>query len=128
MAIGRFDLTGLPVSITVTRGQTHESTRVEPLLEEVSVGGKQRPRRKTVRLIAGDKGYDGAPARTARTRRRQKTSTRSYTATPSSSSDATDTSNSPVASRRDKLAVNCAGMIQLALVLAFINIILSDTA
>jgi putative transposase len=59
----------LPVSITVTPGQTHESTQVEPLLEEVSVGGKQGPRRKSVRLIAGDKGYDGAPERTAIRRR-----------------------------------------------------------
>jgi transposase len=139
---------GLPLSITVTPGQTHESTQVEPLLEGVSVGGKQGPRRKALRVIAGDKGYDGAPARTAIRQSgarplvaHKRRADGSY---PASAKDFDKDlyrrrniverrnghlkEHRRIATRYEKLAVNFVAMIQLAFVLTFIKTLLSDTA
>jgi transposase len=139
---------GLPLSITVTPGQTHESTQVDPLLEGVSVGGKQGPRRKTVRVIAGDKGYDGAPARAAIRRSGARAMVahkrRADGSYPASAKDFDKElyrrrniverrighikEHRRIATRYEKLAVNFVAMIQLAFVLTFINTLLSDTA
>ena len=43
------DAAGVPLAVEVTAGQTHESTRFEPLIEAV----RRRPR-----VVAGDKAYD----------------------------------------------------------------------
>jgi transposase len=48
---------GLPMAVTVTAGQRHESTQLEAVLDQVRVPRpKGRPRRRPRRL-AGDKGY-----------------------------------------------------------------------
>ena len=36
---------------------------LEPLLEDVSIGGKTGPPRKRFKTVAGDKGYDGKASR-----------------------------------------------------------------
>jgi transposase len=48
---------GLPMAVTVTAGQRHESTQFEAVLGQVRVPGRVgRPRRRP-RVLAGDKGY-----------------------------------------------------------------------
>ncbi len=49
---------GLPIAVAITPGQQHESTVVEPLLDEVSIAGKRGRPRKRFTTVAGDKGYD----------------------------------------------------------------------
>jgi transposase len=56
---------GLPISVGVTAGQSHESTMLEPLLDSVSISGKPGAPRKRFALVSGDKGYDGAASRQA---------------------------------------------------------------
>lgn len=46
------DGTGLPLAVEVSPGQAHESRYVEPVLNAVRIGRRQRPR-----AVAGDKGY-----------------------------------------------------------------------
>lgn len=43
---------GVPLTATVTPGQTHESTQLEPVLDAVRIGRRRRPKK-----LAGDKGY-----------------------------------------------------------------------
>ena len=48
---------GLPMAVTVTAGQRHESTQFEAVLDQVRVPRRKgRPRRRP-RRVAGDKGY-----------------------------------------------------------------------
>ena len=56
---------GLPITVEVTAGQTHELTQLEALLAGVSIGGKAGPARRRFATLAGDKGYDSAAAREA---------------------------------------------------------------
>jgi transposase len=56
---------GLPITVHITPGQQHEATMLEPLLDSVSIGGKRGRPRKRFATVAGDKGYDGAPSRSA---------------------------------------------------------------
>lgn len=46
------DGTGLPLAVEVSPGQAHESKYVEPVLNAVRIGRRQRPC-----AVAGDKGY-----------------------------------------------------------------------
>lgn len=56
---------GLPITVQLTPGQAHESTMLESLLDDVSIGGKPgRPRRR-FDTVSGDKGYDGQALREA---------------------------------------------------------------
>lgn len=57
------DCCGLPLSVTVTPGQQHESTQVRPLLNGVSVGGKRGPRRRRLDFVSGDRAYDSQAIR-----------------------------------------------------------------
>ena len=50
-------------------GQTHESTILEPLLDNVRIRGKPRRAREHFDTVAGDKGYDGRRQRAAIRRR-----------------------------------------------------------
>lgn len=132
----------------MTPGQAHESTQVEALLERVSVGGKPGRRRRSLRAIAGDKGYDGAAARQAIRRHgarpvvaHKKRKDGSY---PSSARhfdrelyrrrNIVERRNGHlkeqrrIATRFEKLAVNFVAMIQLAFVLTFVKTLLSNTA
>ena len=55
----------MPIAVAVTPGQQHETTMLEPLLDDVAIGGKPgRPRRRFA-VVAGDKGYDIPRVRTA---------------------------------------------------------------
>lgn len=139
---------GLPLSVTVTPGQAHESTQVEALLERVSVGGKPGRRRRSLRAIAGDKGYDGAAARQAIRRHgarpvvaHKKRKDGSYPASARHFDrelyrrrNIVERRNGHlkeqrrIATRFEKLAVNFVAMIQLAFVLTFVKTLLSNTA
>lgn len=139
---------GLPLSVTVTPGQAHESTQVVPLLDSVSVGGKRGPRRRSLRAIAGDKGYDGAPARQAIRRHgarpviaHKKRGDGSYPASARhfdkelyrrrniiERRNGHLKEHRRIATRFEKLAVNFVAMIQLAFVLTFIKTILLNRA
>jgi transposase len=55
----------LPITVLLTPGQDHEATMLEPLLDAVAIGGKPGPARQRLDVVAGDKGYDGAPSRAA---------------------------------------------------------------
>jgi transposase len=46
------DGAGLPLAAAISPGQAHESKYVEPVLNAVRIGRRQRPR-----AVAGDKGY-----------------------------------------------------------------------
>ena len=48
---------GLPLTVEVTAGQVHDSTRVESVLEQVAVPQPLGRPRKRPRRLAGDKGY-----------------------------------------------------------------------
>lgn len=139
---------GLPLSVTVTPGQTHESTQVEALLRGVSVGGRPGRRRRSLRAIAGDKGYDGAPARQAIRRHRARPivahkKRRDGSYPPSAVNFDKELyrrrniierrnghlkEHRRIATRFEKLAVNFVAMIQLAFVLLFVKTLLSNTA
>jgi len=56
---------GLPITVTVTPGQQHESTQLETLLDQVHIGGKPGRPRQHFEAVAGDKGYDYPAARQA---------------------------------------------------------------
>lgn len=58
-----------PISITLTPGQAHESTQVDPLLDQVAIGGLPGRPRQRFDCLAGDKGYD---SRTIRSNLRQR--------------------------------------------------------
>lgn len=66
----RVEGAGKPGSILLTPGQQHESTMLEPLLDQ---GAVKRPRRGRPKLrprrVAGDKGYTGRRNRAALRRR-----------------------------------------------------------
>jgi transposase len=50
---------GRPLAVTLTGGQRHESTQLQPLLDAISVprpGGQGRPRKRPAHLLA-DRGY-----------------------------------------------------------------------
>ncbi len=55
----------MPITVVVTPGQTHEAQTLEPLLDQVSIGGKPGPPRTRFQTVAGDKGYDGEEQRQA---------------------------------------------------------------
>jgi transposase len=142
------DGNGLPLSFTITPGQTHEATQVDALLQGVNVGGKRGPRRKRLRTVAGDKGYHGRdiarrirergikplipqrrgpngeypeperPFDTVLYRRRNVVERRNGHLK----------ENRRIATRYEKLGVNFIAMIQLAFVLTFLKILLSDRA
>ena len=142
------DGNGLPLSFTVTPGQAHESTQVEALLEGVSVGGKRGPRRSRLGIIAGDKGYHGREIREHITKRgckpliAQRRDRNGEYPEPDRPFDRVMYRRRNVVERRnghlkehrriatryDKLGVNFVAMIQLAFVLTFIKILLSDRA
>ena len=48
-----------PIGVVLSPGQAHESTMLEPLLDEVAVAGRPGRPRKRFGTVAGDKGYDG---------------------------------------------------------------------
>ena len=54
---------GLPISVLLTPGETHESTMLEPLLSSVKIRGKPGAPRQKFDVVSGDKGYDGASQR-----------------------------------------------------------------
>jgi transposase len=54
---------GKPVNVVLTPGQAHESTQVDPLLDEVNIGGVPGRPRKRFAYVAGDKGYDSQKIR-----------------------------------------------------------------
>ena len=56
---------GLPISVLLTPGETHEATMLEPLLSSVKIGGKAGAPRQRFETVSGDKGYDGAAQRAA---------------------------------------------------------------
>ncbi len=48
---------GVPLTVEVTAGQVHDSTRVELVMEQIVIPqGLGRPRKRP-KLLAGDKGY-----------------------------------------------------------------------
>ncbi len=49
---------GKPISITLTPGQAPENTQVNPLLDQVAIGGLPGRPRQRFDCLAGDKGYD----------------------------------------------------------------------
>lgn len=55
--------TGLPISVLLTPGETHESTMLEPLLSTVRIAGKPGAPRQHFAVVSGDKGYDGEAQR-----------------------------------------------------------------
>ncbi len=139
---------GLPLSLTITPGQTHEATQVDALLDAVSIGGKRGRRRTRLRVIAGDKGYDGrAIARRIRKRGMktlipQKRTRHGEYPEPNRTFDKVLyrrrnvverrnghlKENRRIATRYEKLGVNFVAMIQFAFVLTFLKILLSDRA
>lgn len=139
---------GLPLSFTITPGQAHESTQVDALLNGVSVGGKSGPRRRRLNVIGGDKGYHGREIRRRITRRgmkalipQRKNRSGEYPE-PNRPFDKVMyrrrnvverrnghlKENRRIATRYEKLGANFVAMIQLAFVLSFLKILLSDTA
>ena len=52
------DGSAIPLAVTVTAGQAHESRSVEPVMNAVRIGRRRRPLR-----LAGDKAYSGRPVR-----------------------------------------------------------------
>jgi transposase len=60
---------GKPISLTLTPGQAHENTQLDPLLDQVAIGGLPGRARQRFDCLAGDKGYDG---RTTRSKLRQR--------------------------------------------------------
>lgn len=140
------DGNGLPLAFSVTAGQTSEATQVQRVLGQVNIGGKKGPRKKRLRIVAGDKGYDGKKTldrfRAARTtplvpqrlgpdgkypepdrpfdkqmyRRRNVVERRNGHLK----------ENRRIATRYEKLAVNFVAMIQFAFVLTFLRILFSD--
>jgi transposase len=56
---------GMPITVTVTPGQQHESTQLETLLDQVHIGGKPGRPRQRFEAVAGDKGYDYPAVRQA---------------------------------------------------------------
>ena len=55
----------MPICVQLTPGQAHEATMLDPLLDDVSIGGKPGPVRTRFEVVAGDKGYDGKALREA---------------------------------------------------------------
>ena len=139
---------GLPLSFTITPGQAHESTQVEALLDGVSVGGKTGPRRQRLGVIGGDKGYDGRNIRQRITKRGMKAlipqrknrageypdPNRPFDKVLYRRRNVVERCNGHlkekrrIATRYEKLGANFVAMIQLAFVLSFLKILLSDTA
>lgn len=142
------DGNGLPLSFTITPGQTHEATQVDALLDGVSVGGKKGRRRKRLRVIGGDKGYHGRDIRRRITERGtkplipQRKGRNGEYPEPERSFDKVLyrrrnvverrnghlKENRRIATRYEKLGANFVAMIQLAFVLTFLKILLSDKA
>lgn len=54
---------GKPMVVLVSPGQEHETRKAIPLLDKISVGGKQGPPRRRFKAVAGDKGYDSESLR-----------------------------------------------------------------
>jgi transposase len=52
------DSNGIPLDAVLTPGQTHESTQVEPLLEQVDIPRSMPRRRRRPRRLSADRGYD----------------------------------------------------------------------
>jgi transposase len=142
------DGNGLPLSLALTPGQTHEATQVETLLDSVSVGGKRGRRRVRLAVVAGDKGYHGEPVRRAVRSRgtkpviaQRRNRNGEYTV-PEIGFDkvlyrrrnvverrnAHLKENRRIATRYEKLAASFVAMIQLAFILTFLKVLLSDTA
>lgn len=142
------DGNGLPLSFTITPGQTHESTQVDALLDGVSVGGKKGRRRTRLGVIGGDKGYHGRDIR-KRIRKRgikalipQRKGRNGEYPEPNRPFDKAMyrrrnvverrnghlKENRRIATRYEKLGANFVAMIQFAFVLTFLKILLSDTA
>ena len=142
------DGNGLPLSFAVTPGQTHEATQVELLLDGVSVGGKPGRRRTRLGVISGDKGYHGREIRQRIVDRNmtplipQRRDRNGQYPDPECDFDETlyrrrnvvERCNGHlkekrrIATRYEKLGVNFIAMIQLAFILTFAKILLSDTA
>lgn len=53
------------MGVVLSPGQSHESTMLEPLLNEVSVAGEADRSLSRFSIVSGDKGYDGLKARAA---------------------------------------------------------------
>lgn len=49
---------GLPITVSITPGQQHETTMVEGLLGSVAIAGKPGRPKQRFTTVAGDKGYD----------------------------------------------------------------------
>jgi transposase len=54
---------GLPITVLLSPGETHESTMLDPLLSSVNIGGKPGAPRRRFEVVSGDKGYDGETQR-----------------------------------------------------------------
>lgn len=48
---------GLPLAVEVTAGQVHDSTRIESVMDHISIVQPLGPPRKRPERLAGDKGY-----------------------------------------------------------------------
>ncbi len=142
------DGNGLPLSFTLTPGQSSEATQVEKVLAQVSVGGKRGPRKRRLRVVAGDKGYDGkktldrfraagtkplVPQRLGRDGKYPEPD-RAFDKKLYRRRNVVERRNGHlkekrrIATRYEKLAVNFVAMIQLAFVLTFLKIVFSDRA
>jgi transposase len=137
------DGTGLPMAVTVTAGQRHESTQFEAVMGQVRVPRpKGRPRRRPRRL-AGDKGYSYPRIRRYLRRRRIKAviPTRKDQVRLPSFEKATYRRRNVVercigwlkdrrrlATRFEKLAENFLAMVKLAMLERLLKALLPDTA
>lgn len=139
---------GLPLSFSVTPGQAGEATQVDKVLGQVNVGGKRGPRKKRLRVVAGDKGYDGKKTldrfRAAGTRPlvpqrlgpdgKYPDPDRPFDKELYRRRNVVERRNGHlkekrrIATRYEKLAVNFVAMIQFAFVLTFLKIVFSDRA
>jgi transposase len=54
---------GKPLALTLTPGQDAEGGQVQPLLDQVQIGGKRGAPRRRLGVVAGDKGYDSRQVR-----------------------------------------------------------------
>jgi transposase len=137
------DGTGLPMAVTVTAGQRHESTQFEAVMGQVRVPRpKGRPRRRPRRL-AGDKGHSYPRIRRYLRRRRIKAviPTRKDQVRLPSFEKATYRRRNVVercigwlkdrrrlATRFEKLAENFLAMVKLAMLERLLKALLPDTA